>query len=157
MTSTRLRYALLSVEQDANADADEHARVVHASHGFITLDAEGRRCKASAEKAMRDAMGQHTAGSSHERSPSPRSVPVASRSARTRLHLERPADSLVPPCRSPPSGRRTAASRVRATNPWAILPDPGHTAPLQMARTTIGVRDTGAYSTRGAGKGGLLR
>jgi hypothetical protein len=57
----------------------------------------------------------------------------------------------VTPVRAP-----TAASRVRATNPWAILPDPGHTAPLQMARTTIGVRDTGAYSTRGAGKGGLL-
>jgi len=50
----RLRYALLSVEQDA--DADEHLRVVHASYGFITLDAEGRRCKASAEKGMRDAM-----------------------------------------------------------------------------------------------------
>lgn len=50
----RLRYALLSVEQET--DADEPARVVHASFGFITLDAEGRQCKASAEKAMRDAM-----------------------------------------------------------------------------------------------------
>lgn len=50
----RLRYALLSVEQDA--DADDHLQVVHASYGFITLDAEGRRCKASAEQGMRDAM-----------------------------------------------------------------------------------------------------
>lgn len=57
----------------------------------------------------------------------------------------------VTPVRAP-----TATRRVRATNPWAILPEPGQTSPLQMARITIGVRDTGAYSTRGAGKGGLL-
>lgn len=50
----RLRYALLSVEQDA--DSNEYMRVIHASYGFITLDAEGRRCKASAKKGMRDAM-----------------------------------------------------------------------------------------------------
>lgn len=47
------------------------------------------------------------------------------------------------------------ASRAR-TNRWAILPDPVQTRPATMARLTIGVRDTGAYSTRGTGKGGLL-
>ena len=49
-----------------------------------------------------------------------------------------------------------AARRAGTTNRWAILPDLGQTRPATMARLTIGIRDTGAYSTRGTGKGGLL-
>jgi hypothetical protein len=49
----RLRYALLVVEQDA--DAGEDPRVIHTEFGFLTFDAEGRRDKESAEKTMRDA------------------------------------------------------------------------------------------------------
>lgn len=52
--------------------------------------------------------------------------------------------------------RAPSARRVRATNRWANLPEQGQTRAVTMARLSIGVRDTGAYSTRGTGKGGLL-
>lgn len=52
--------------------------------------------------------------------------------------------------------RAPSAARLRATKSWADLPEPGQTRAVTMARLTIGVRDTGAYSTRGTGKGGLL-